>query len=85
MDPFENYATGLESSARDAFAITPHDDNDLEVYPRALLIGVAGDLEVIMLDGSTPVVLPVPAGYNPLRVKRVLDTNTTATGIVGLV
>lgn len=75
---------GLGAPWVDAFTITPNDGVDLTIWPRALLIGVAGDLKVTTLRG-TVITLPVPAGYNPGRVKRVWSTGTTATGIFGLI
>jgi len=69
-------------SAVDATLITPSDDTDIQPT-RGILIGVAGNLEVTMV-GGTHLVLPVPAGYNPLQVKRIWAADTTATGIVAL-
>lgn len=84
-DPYEAFAATPVSPADDAFEITPDDDTDLAVVPKALLIGTAGTLVVIMAGGTAPLPLPVPAGYNPLRVKRVLATDTDAVGIFGLI
>lgn len=65
--------------ASDAVNITPSDSTTFDVT-RCLLVGVAGNINVTMESGRT-VVLAVPAGYNPLRVTKVLSTSTTATGI----
>ena len=67
----------------DAFTITPDDNADLSIVPRCLLIGTAGDVKVTTLVG-TVIILPLPAGYNPGRVKRVWATGTTASGVYGL-
>lgn len=84
-DPSETLQPGLESPAEYAFAITPHDDNDLANATRGIYVGVAGDLEVIMAKDSAAVVFEnVPVGIWQLRIKRVLDTNTTAGSLVGL-
>jgi hypothetical protein len=85
IDNLRNLKADRASPAENAFSVTPHDTNDLQEVTKAVLIGVAGNLAVIMKQGDAAITLPVPAGYNPLRVSRVLVTNTTATGIVGLV
>jgi hypothetical protein len=68
-----------------AFAVTPDDDNDLAVGASALYIGVGGDVAVITSLGNTVTFVGVGDGaVLPVRVKRILDTGTTATSIVGL-
>ena len=74
---------GLGAPASHWFLITANDSIDLEIVPRAILIGTAGNLACHDIDGHLEV-LPVIAGYNPIRPKRVLSTNTTASGIYGL-
>ena len=69
--------------ASNAAAVTPDDNNDLAAVSRALVIGAAGNIGVVMRGGQS-VVIPVPAGVIPIAVKRVLLTGTTATGIVAL-
>jgi hypothetical protein len=76
---------GMTSPAADAVVVTPDDDTDLATPARSLHIGTAGDLEVITYAGTSAVVIPnVQAGIFPLSVKRVLDTNTTASDIIAL-
>lgn len=42
IDPYANFSSGLESPYENAIAITPDDDNDLPVIPRAFgLVSVA--------------------------------------------
>lgn len=74
------------ASATKAWAITPNDGADLDLITRALYVGGAGDVSVILRDDSGAVTLvAVPAGsLLPIRVKRVRATGTTATSIVGL-
>lgn len=86
-DNFSSYAQGLDSPARAAFAITPHDTNDLAITPRALWTGAGGTIVCILADDSAEVTFSdVAAGcILPIRAKRVLATGTTATGLVGLV
>lgn len=70
--------------AKSAFAITEA-NADLSVYPRALYVGVAGNVTVMTLAGETVEFVGVPAGsILPVSVKQV-RTATTAASIVGLV
>jgi hypothetical protein len=51
------------------------------------MVNAAGDVKVDFVDSGTAIVLPgllVGVVY-PFRVKRVYDTGTTATGLVGLI
>jgi hypothetical protein len=65
------------------FTITPDDDADLSIVPRAIRVGGAGN--VVIRDGAgTDVTYAVTAGeVLTFRPVRVLDTGTTATGLVG--
>jgi hypothetical protein len=82
-DPFKNHSRGLSSPAENAVGITPSDLADLEVAPRALYIGQAGDLTARMIGGETVTLGNVPAGaLLPIRVARVLATGTTAGRII---
>jgi hypothetical protein len=64
-------------------AVTPSDSVDLTVPSRGLLCGVAGNAQVTTQAGQT-VTIPLQQGYNPIRVRRVWSTSTTATGIFAL-
>lgn len=84
-DTFSKFTSGLESPARNAFAITPHDTNDLTYATRWLYVGGAGTLKIITLGGDTVTFGAVTAGsLIPVRATRVYDTGTSATDIVGL-
>jgi hypothetical protein len=50
-------------------------------------VGGAGDIAVVMAEGGAPVVFgAVPAGtLLPIRISRLMSTDTTATNVVGLV
>ena len=69
-----------------ADAVTLDDDNDLDTTPtKAIYIGSAGNVKVDMLDGSTVIFKGANAGQiYRLKVKRVYDTDTTASDIVAL-
>lgn len=74
------------SPAIQAFAVTK---SDTTVFPRptkALYVGGAGDVAVLLADDTSSVVFSaVPAGtFLPVRVSKVLSTGTTATLILGL-
>lgn len=75
---------GIDSPANDAAAVTPNDGADLAFDSRALVIGGAGTLSVVMAGGQT-VPFTVTAGQIlPIRVRRVRATGTTATAIVAI-
>ncbi len=73
-------------SARNLAAVTPSDGADLANVSKALWIGGAGNVSIIAADDSSAVLISgVAAGtILPIRAKRVLATNTTATLIVNL-
>jgi len=79
----ESFGTGPSSSA---FAITPDDDNDLSLPTRALYVGTGGDITCILWDDTVAVVFANVLGGSclPLQVKRILDTGTGASDLVGL-
>ena len=83
-DRFPNRAGGASAPAKHAFSIIPSDSSDLTQETRALYVGGAGDLAVVMASGQT-VTFAVPAGsLLPVRVDRVKATGTTATDLLGL-
>jgi hypothetical protein len=84
-DNFNTHATGLNSPADNAFAITTDDDTDLTNFTRGLYVGVSGDVKVDLVASGTVVFTDLIAGViHPIRAKRVYATGTTATNIVGL-
>ena len=79
-DYFESKQPGLDSPAFRHFAISPSNDNDLTIKPRALYVTVEGNLEM-KDDKGTILIYPVTAGQIlPFRPVRVLS-GTTATVI----
>jgi hypothetical protein len=69
-----------------AFAVTKSDDTVFSPPTRALYIGGAGNVAVIM-NGDTAAVTftaPVAGTILPLSVTKVMSTNTSASAIVGL-
>lgn len=85
-DPFHDHLPGLTSPAGRAFVITPDDATDLPVSLRGIYLGGAGDLRVILVGDTAPVTFGQMAagGVHGLRIRRVLATGTTATGLVGV-
>lgn len=80
---FEN---STSTPARSAVLISPHDSNELTNVSKAIFIGGAGNLEVILVDTSTAVVFKgLSAGQIlPIRAKIVKASLTTATDIISL-
>ena len=71
---------------KEAAAVTPHATDAQTLMPcDAVYVGTAGNLEVIMKNGTTVVFTGVKAGtVLPIGVNRVLAANTTASNIVAL-
>lgn len=85
-DAIENFSAGPDSPAWTAAAVTPSDSVDLtRTATRALYIGGAGNVVVVMSGGGTVTFTGVLAGtILPIRVDRVNATSTTATNIVAM-
>jgi hypothetical protein len=76
---------GFGEPAVHAAAITPNDGAELTYVTRAVYVGGAGNLAVVMYAGETVTFTGVPAGsLLPIRVKQVLSSSTTATTILAL-
>lgn len=68
-----------------AFEILPDDLVDLPKVTSSLNARTPGSVRVTMEDGSTSDLTIYPGQSFPIRVKRVWQTGTTATGLRGLV
>jgi hypothetical protein len=79
------YDANKTAPAEKASAVTPSDSTVLTDV-RGLYVGADGDVAVIMVgDTSAVTFVGVKAGtVLPLRVSKVMSTNTTATDIVAL-
>lgn len=77
------FGTGPSESA---FTITPNDDVDLAYPTRALYVGTGGDITLLLWGDTSSIVLANVLGGSclPLAVKRVYDTGTGASDLVGL-
>jgi hypothetical protein len=86
MDPFAKKIKTIDSVAEHAYAITPDDVDDLPRATRSVYVGGAGNISVVMAsDDTTVAFINVAAGsVLPIRVKKVLSTDTTANNLVAL-
>jgi len=85
QDAFKQAQAGLDSPASRIAPVTPSDDTDLpDGVCRALLVGAAGAATVIDATGAERAAVPLQAGYNPLRVARVMATGLAASDIWAL-
>lgn len=83
---FKSAAIHTDPSFVGAVTITPEDGKEIDPTS-GLIIGTAGTLHVIMVDGSefTFPAAALPANQiHRLAVREVLATGTTATDIIGL-
>lgn len=74
--------TTMSRPAIGAFSITPG-ASALAQPTRGLYVGVAGDVTVTMIEGSSVTFANLPVGLHPIAVTHV--TAATATDILGLV
>lgn len=73
----------LRDGVYDASDCTPDNSNDLpDGECRGIWVGVAGNVEVVFVGGSTVIMPAVAAGmWHPMRARRIRAAGTTATGI----
>lgn len=65
-------------SAKKLAVATP--DAPYGFVARGLLIGVAGNVNIVFAD-NTSAVLPLQAGFNPIEHVQINSASTTATGL----
>lgn len=86
VDRFSAHAGGLNAPASHGFAIAAHDSNELAEVTRAIYVGGAGALALVMESGASLTLSGIAGGtLLPLRARLVKATGTTATNLVGLV
>lgn len=84
-DRFSSHSTSLVSPATHGFTVTPDDGTELAEITRALYVGSAGTLALLLASGAEVTLAGLPAGTMlPLRVRQVKATGTTAGQLVGL-
>lgn len=85
MDIYSDLPTTLTAPARDADLVVPNDTVDLPALPRAVYVGGAGSLAVVMAGGQTVTFHGLAAGaILPIRASQILATGTTAGDIVAM-
>ncbi len=90
IDLFEKFnepsADIINASASQSFSIIPSDTDELEYVTRMLYVGSAGDISCLLTaDESITIFKNIPAGtVLPLRVRKIFNSGTTASQIVGL-
>lgn len=76
---------GAGEPAIAAFSISPSDQSYLPYITRAVFIGSAGNLAVMMFNGDIVVFTNVVAGsVLPIRVVKVFSTGTTVISLLGM-
>lgn len=86
-DPFPlNSADSVSSPATDAVAVVPHDVNELPTIPKALYVGVGGDIVMRGKAGTVDQTWKnVPSGaVLAFRARYIRATGTTATNILAI-
>ena len=66
------------------FAITKHDSNKLPFQPRSIYVGGAGTVRAKSSHGDVADFIAPAGGTIPICPEMILETGTTATGLVGL-
>lgn len=75
---------GLGAPAGIWFNIGVSDSTNLAVVPRAIYVGVSGDVAAVGIDGTVCIFKSMAVGWHPIRPRRINSTNTTATNIIGV-
>lgn len=81
-DKFKNYTPGVRDPIQSAIVVSPNDSVDLPVVSRAIYVGSGGDMQVTLLSGDVVTFKNMLAGWHPIRVSRIWNTETTASEIV---
>lgn len=86
-DPFPlNSVDSVSAPATAALLVTPHDINELNTIPKALYVGVGGDIVMRgKADSGDQTWKNVPSGaILPFRARYIRATGTTATNILAI-
>lgn len=83
-DSFINNAIGLSSPGTDYEPVTPSDANELARVTRGIIIGTEGVIRALTAEGNDRTSKILPAGWHPLRVKKIFSSGTTADEITAV-
>lgn len=83
-DSFSNERDLLSVPASEGIEITPNDSGELDKVTRGIYVGTTGNIRAMLASGGVITFTNVPVGWHPLRVRQILSTGTTASGIVGV-
>jgi len=83
-DPFRTIGDAVLANGSKGAEVEPDDENDLTRYVKAVVLLSAGTLSYIPIDNADDAPISytddLPVGWvSPHRVRRVLETGTTAT------
>lgn len=82
-DPWRDMSGGITGPVTRAVAVTPSDATPLAVVARALYVGGAGNVSLVMTDASVVTLTGLAIGvWHPIRFTQVRATGTTSTGIL---
>jgi hypothetical protein len=84
MDLFAQHTPGLESPATRIADIVPDDVAPLAFATRAIAAETSGHVQVVTVAGDTGRFFLNAGMPFPIRVRQVMATGTTATGLVAL-
>lgn len=83
FDDYGNNVQWLDVPAGHAFTSSGDDTNELAHVRRAVYCGGAGDIPVVMKDGTAVTLKAVPVGtILPICVRQIKATGLTATNLV---
>lgn len=84
-DVYDSLSPSLSSPAVNGQTISPSNSNLLSNVTRAIYVGGAGSVTIEFVSGAQVTLQGVPSGTTlPVRAQKVLSSNTTATGLIGL-
>jgi len=86
INTFNQRGGNPSDPGQSSFAITPSDTNQLPFVTRAIYVGTGGNIAVQLLNDSSAVILmnAVAGSLLPFQVKQVMNTNTTASNLIGI-
>lgn len=80
--PFPPGSSGASDALTVLYIVSPSDTDDLPVVPRALILSDPGAVKMDMVGGGAAITVTLPAGYNPIRPKKIYATGTGTMTIV---